>query len=316
MQLLIDGPAALFGGLIDYAGIFPPASLSLDDAAAEYRTARSGDHAWMLGRFLCTTSRLEDLAGLLTGSMTRGEQPWSLSAVVDEPPGVGALHAQVFDRHMSPAARVDAVEIRLPESVSDGRSVEAAVEEAKPVVEAMITISPEVVPYFEVARTEAWATGVHAAIEALASLRNGMLRRLGAKLRTGGTTPDAFPSSADVARFIVACHTTGLPYKATAGLHHPVRHHDAELDVMRHGFLNMLGAAGIARSGGTVDEVASVLDETDPEAFVIGASGLSVAGTRIPIPGVRAMRTSLFPAYGSCSFDEPVADLTAMGVIG
>lgn len=315
MNLLIDGPTALFGRLVDYAGLFPPASLSLEAAAAEYRNARMGKHAWMLGRFLCPTSRLEDLAGLLTTSMVVGEMPWSVGAIVDEAPGVGALHAQVFDRHMTPAARIDVVEARLPPEVSDAGSLEEAIALIRPIAEAIITISPEVVPYLEVAHTSEWERGLGHAVAAIAELRRQLLRKLGAKFRTGGTTREAFPTTAEVARFIYACEAAGVEYKATAGLHNPLRHHDPDLDVMRHGFLNLLGAAALAKAGADEGDLTGVLDETDPTRFAVGPGGLQIDDRRISIPTLRAMRSELFPAYGSCSFDEPVEELIALGMV-
>ena len=44
-----------------------------------------------------------------------------------------------------------------------------------------------------------------------------------AKVRTGGLTPEAFPAPADLARFLYRCAKARVPFKATAGLHHPIR---------------------------------------------------------------------------------------------
>ncbi len=316
MTLLLDGATVLFTRLIDYAGVFPPASLSLDRAVAEYRRARTGSEAWMLGRFLAPTSMLEDLAAALTATMVVGETPWQVGAVVDEAPGVGALHAQVFHRHMRPAAEIETVEVRLPPAATDGRSGDAATEVVRPVAEAVMSISPDVVAFLEVERTEAWQRGIPAGVEAIATLRRSLLRTIGAKLRTGGTVATAFPTSHEVACFIASCQQHGVPYKATAGLHHPVRHWDGDLGVSRHGFLNLLTAAALAAGGAAMETLVAALDETDPAAFAVSRSGLVFAGDRISIPQLRRMRASLFPAYGSCSFDEPVHDLETLGLIG
>lgn len=303
MTLLIDARRALLEGLVDYAGMFPPASLAVPAAVAEYRESRQGPHAWMLSRFLCPASRLEDLAGELTGSMAAGEAPWRVSVVFDGVAPADAITAAAFDRTMSPAATVELVEAPLPAD-GDGDGIAA-------VLDAALSVSSEVVPFLEVGR----GPGMTAAVATIASLRRRRLRPVGVKLRTGGPTPDAFPEPGEVAGFIAACRDVGLPFKVTAGLHHPVRHRHPELDVMRHGFLNLLVAAALAGEGAAVADLVAVVADTDPEAFTVTTTGLSWRGRRIAAGSLLAMRHRLFPAYGSCSFDEPVADLAAMGIV-
>jgi hypothetical protein len=58
-----DVRRALLEGLIDHAALFPPASMSMEDALAEDRAARSSPYAWMLDRFVCPASRLGELSG-------------------------------------------------------------------------------------------------------------------------------------------------------------------------------------------------------------------------------------------------------------
>jgi hypothetical protein len=125
--------------------------------------------------------------------------------------------------------------------------------------------------------------------------------RAGAKIRCGGTT---LPSVEEVAAFIVACRDAGVPFKATAGLHHPIRSGD------RHGFLNLLAAAVFADA-----DLEAILAEEDPSAFTLDADGFGVHGQRAGAETIRAARAELFVAYGSCSFDEPVDDLTALGML-
>lgn len=303
MTLLTDARRALLEGLVDYAGIFPPASLEVAGAVAEYREARQGPHAWMLGRFLCPASHLEQLAGELTGSMTTGEAPWRVSVVFDGAAPADAISAAAFDRTMSPAATVELVEAKLPaDADQDGIAV---------LLDAALSVSSEVVPFLEVGR----GSGMPSTVDTIASLRRRRLRPVGAKLRTGGVTADAFPEPEEVATFIAACQDAGLPFKVTAGLHDPVRHRHPELDVMRHGFLNLLVTAALAGEGAAVADLTAAIADTDSEAFTVTTTGLSWRGRRIAAGSLLAMRHRLFPAYGSCSFDEPVAGLAAMGIV-
>jgi hypothetical protein len=315
MSLLVDGRRALFAGLIDYAGMFPPASEDVEHAVAGYRRGRDGAHGWMLGRFLCPASRLEELAAVLTATMRAGDEPWRIGAVLDGPAGIAATTAAAFHRHMEPAAAIDAVELRTPPEAADGRPVDAALALLAEPVDAALAVAPGATPYLEIARTGGWAVGIPNAVAAVAELRSRRLRPVGAKLRTGGLDADAFPSPEQVARFITSCARSGTPFKLTAGLHHPVRHHDPGLDVMRHGFLNLLVATALAATGADESEVADAVADDDPSSFLVGPGGITWSGRRLMVPALRSMRGSLFPAYGSCSFDEPVDDLVALGML-
>lgn len=139
----------------------------------------------------------------------------------------------------------------------------------------------------------------------------GALREagLGAKLRCGGLEADAFPDDTAVAAFIGECRRLELPFKATAGLHHPHRTRDEAIGVLQHGFLNLLAAAAL-----DVDDLEAVIAERDRDALTIGPEGLrwrdALAG-----PEDVARGRGLFTAYGSCSFAEPVEDLEALGVL-
>lgn len=315
MELLIDARRTALAGLVDYAGVFPPASLALDAAVDEYRANRRGPHAWLQGRFLCPTSQIESLAGLLTATMITGEAPWAVGAIFDEPLGAAALHAGVFDRHMDPAARVTGVEVRAPADAADGRDVDDAAALMRPAVEAAGSIGSEVEIYLEVARTDAWRRGIPNAVAAIGRLRRDLLVPVGAKLRTGGLQPDTFPSPGELARFVVSCRTAGIPFKVTAGLHHPVRHHDPDLGVMRHGFLNVLVAAALAAEGADETEIEAAVADHDQAAFTAGRAGLRWHDRRFGAATLREVRSSMFAGYGSCSFVEPVEDLVAMGIL-
>jgi hypothetical protein len=150
---------------------------------------------------------------------------------------------------------------------------------------------------------EVWP-GDDAALDAVAA------RGAGAKVRCGGATPDMFPSPAQLAGFIVACRDRGLAFKATAGLHHPIR------DGIVHGFLNLLGAAVLAHATGAGEsDLAAVLLEEDYNAFSLDDEAFGVRGSRFSAEAVAATRRELFVGYGSCSFSEPVDDLRSLGLL-
>jgi hypothetical protein len=122
---------------------------------------------------------------------------------------------------------------------------------------------------------------------------------IGAKVRCGGTS---VPDSRELARFIRACAERGIPFTATAGLHHAVRRNG------EHGFLNLLAAVVFC-------EEESALEESDAAAFTLDPEGFRWRD-RVAAPGELAhARRERLHSIGSCSFFEPVDELEAMGIL-
>lgn len=139
-----------------------------------------------------------------------------------------------------------------------------------------------------------------------------------AKVRTGGVKPEAIPGVADVAAFIRACADRRLAFKATAGLHHPVRaphpltyEADAPRAVM-HGFLNVFLAAAFAWHSDR--DLEPILAETDPAAFRFDDRA-HWRDRSLSAEQVRDAREQFAHSFGSCSFEEPVQDLEALGLL-
>ncbi|MDE2481478.1 MAG: hypothetical protein KGN02_04765 [bacterium] len=301
-------PALALGALIDYAGLFPPAKLAMAPALDEYLAARDGAHAWMLGRFIVPASRIGELLGALG---TRG--PLRASVIVDagsDPRAWFAQAGQIVERlaHLrvgTPALVIEALEVPLPPLASARDGYDATIGQFAMLAERQGL--RELPIYVELPTGAANLELLRGGIAALAR------HRLHAKVRCGGTHAAAFPSVDELAAFVVACADENVAFKATAGLHHPIRHTQAETGFPMHGFLNLLAAAAFA---GDADAraVSDVLAEEDPTAFALDADGLRVGERRADVEHLRAARAR-FVGYGSCSFAEPVEDLTALHIL-
>ena len=278
------------------------------DAVDEYRSARTGSEGWIVDRFICPSGRLEELLGVLVPTMTSGEEPWRLSVtaspgwIEDLTSDAGAI--RTFIEATASAASVELVELRVPPVV-------AAEPQLLGVDAARFLQAYPAIVFFELP----WDTDPKEAMDALAATRSESGRSLGVKLRCGGLSPEVFPSPEEAARFITAAAARTLPMKATAGLHHPVRHLDPATGFHHHGFMNVLAANALAHGGEPEASIAAVLAEEEATAFVLDRSGLSWRGHRVGASELEETRRSAFMAYGSCSFLEPVADLTASGVL-
>ena len=225
-------------------------------------------------------------------------------------------HAWMLDRFIVPASRLHELPRDAPRLsvVLDGGEgdLETVAETPHDVELVEARIDPEWIPDTQELVRVKLGEGVRAFWElapgrglrgAVAAVREA---RAGAKIRCGGAT---VPPVEGVAAFIAACRDAGVPFKATAGLHHALRRGDA------HGFLNLLAAAVFAHADGLEEEdLATIVAEEDPAAFTVDAGGLAVHGRRADAGAITSARAELFIAYGSCSFEEPVGDLTALGI--
>jgi hypothetical protein len=284
-------------GFIDYAGLFPPASLDLDRTAANHRRYAASPDAWLLGRLIVPAQRLGELSASLAPLDGHDGESWTISALVRTGSIADDLTAiERFNARHAPRIAVVAVET-VAASVADvtqvSRGIDAGLER-----------------YIEVP--------VDGDTDALLDA----IRDVGcyAKLRTGGTAPDRFPSAHDVARVIAGCDARGVPFKATAGLHHAVRNEFSVTgrrdggSALMHGFINVLVAAVLCSAGlrepGQLEEV---LEERNPHAFVMENDGMRWREAFVSNEECAEARAHLLRSIGSCSVEEPVAELRALG---
>ncbi len=310
---------AFMGGLVDYAGLFPPASLEVPAAVAEYAAHRTEAEAWMLGRFIAPAGRLAAIGEAAAAHLDAGA-PWGFSVLVGARDDASAALAAVAGQ---------AEQIGRFESALDGRVLVAGLEAPLPLA-AAASLAPELLKalrgaglgrreiYLETpagADDDAVLATIARAATGQAAETDGFTR-VGAKLRCGGVTADAFPSCERIAAVIAAAVRLDLPLKCTAGLHHPVRHRSAEPDVMMHGFLNVFGAGLLAWAGPlSPGDLAACVAETDPAAFSFTADAFVWRDHRVEAGVIARIRQRYLAGFGSCSFAEPRADLQTLGML-
>jgi hypothetical protein len=299
---------ALLANVIDYAGLFPPAELSLDESIRNYARYRNEPEAWMLGRFICPAARLNELASYAAELFTIAS-PLHVSAL-----GRGGKTADEFlagferdveaiidfKRTCGARVTVDVLEVKLPPSPEV--AFDFTSEQLKLFLEA-----PPGTPDFR--------RGVAAAMDVAMSTGHGS----GFKLRTGGVESSAFPTTEQVAYTIIHARAKSLPIKFTAGLHHPIRHFNKSVNAKMHGFVNVFAAGAIAQtstsgpSQQSVNELVGVLEDENPASFRFDDDALWWQGQHVKTQHVRAVREHHVISFGSCSFDEPRDDLRALG---
>jgi hypothetical protein len=276
-------PGELIAGLVDDASLFPPAELDMASALAEHRSHVDGPYNRLLGRFLCAASRLAELQRHL-----RSDEVLHIGLVMDTGArGIAEAVARACeDRRLT----LDTVEVPLSPEAELSAAAHAALRE-------LARLPGDVRGFVELPRVLGWRD----ALSLVAA------RRRGAKLRTGGLVAEAFPTELEVASFVHGCLAEGAPFKCTAGLHHAVRHRGDRTGFEHHGFLNILLATCWAVRGASVGELAEVLAERDPHDLQEELATIDQATAE------QARRH--FVAFGCCSFEEPVADLTGLALV-
>lgn len=268
-------------------------------AVANYATYRDSQVAWALGRFIVPVSRLGEFEAAAQHLLPPDPvaAPWQLSALGTNDLESDLTAIQAFNLRYAQRAIIDTIELKASQPTE--------------VVAAMGALPERITPYFEIPIATDPA-------ELIATIGREGGR---AKVRTGGTTQGMFPDSADLLHFIGACAAARVPFKATAGLHHPLRSQyrltykpDSERGTM-YGFLNVFLSAAFLAAGMNVDEAMQVLIEESPAAFQFDASGIGWRGRRLTGELLASVRERLAISFGSCSFEEPIDELKAMKLL-
>ena len=292
---------ALLDGLVDYAGLFPPASEDMRPALESYASYLDSPDRKALGRFIVPLPRLKELEDAGDGLFPRGRnsEPWRLSVLVADDVHAAGEEMLKFNRHHSSQSRAGHVSID--------------VAELKASTPAEIGSQREGIPRSFTAYFEIPTKGdVSPMVKSLA--RAGSR----AKIRTGGVTPEAFPPAEEIIDFITTCGRERVPFKATAGLHHPIRG-DYRLTYEPHsptakmyGFLNVFLGATLVYAGETEDTALAVLQEEDPLAFSFSDDAIVWRDKRVDAEQIQASRANFAISFGSCSFREPVDELESL----
>lgn len=302
---------AFMHGLIDYAGLFPPARLSMHDAVTTFARHLDGGYSWMLGSFICPVGRLHELADFRAALALHA--PVQVS-VLGTAPSTGNDVMEVASRDADSVIQFEAngfarcaqLELKWPDSLVSSdmlRWYASRMSDAGCSFERL---------FFEIDRRDSWDRDVVRMVAALAAAGESF----GFKIRTGGITPDLYPTAQQIAVVLATCRDANVPFKATAGLHHPIRHELPGEGLLQHGFVNVFGAAVLARETGLdQQELAEIIDHRKLSDFTFDSAALRWMQHAIGVEALADARAQLAFSYGSCSFDEPLEDLAAANLL-
>lgn len=295
---MTDALARLLDGAIDYAGLFPPAKLPMEEAVANYLRYRTGEEAWIMDRFVCSSARLEEFRESLASLDVDEPVPVSVIGSSTGDWGDRLVHdAQAMSRFIEKVgdkADIEAFEILLPDH---GRIEQYLVD---------LRAFNQIDVFCELP----WAPQMSDSLGLIAEQD-----WMGAKARTGGLEASAFPSCEDLAEFLQQCVQLELSFKLTAGLHHPIRSYRDEVGTIMHGFLNTLVATAMTSAHDlSAKEAATILSAENPSDFTFTDTQLRFGDWEADLEDIEDAR-SLFLGIGSCSVEEPIQDLRALNLL-
>ncbi|WP_305093020.1 hypothetical protein [Prescottella sp. R16] len=274
-------------GLCDDAALFPPGNAPMDVAVPAHFAHEGSDHAALVGPFVFPAPRLGELPAIL-GEKAAG-QGGELELSLTVPAGTDAVPAALEQLRAIDGVKLAAMEIAVPAGQTPDALFGA--------LDEIASAAPGVEIFVEVPRDRR---------------RPEILSRLAgtaysAKFRTGGIVAEAYPDEAELAAAIHAVVTSGVRFKATAGLHHAIRNTDPDTGFEQHGFLNVMLATHRAADGASVEEIAATLADRD-------GTRLSAALDGLPAEAVGVLRAR-FRSFGTCSISDPLTELVGLGLV-
>jgi hypothetical protein len=292
----VDAVTAAFARFFDYAGLFPPADLPLEDVMGRYGEYRRGPHAWMLGRVIVPVDRLQEAQAAARAAGATGDDAWPASVLVG-------------DARKSRDVAAEVIALSRPGAGLIVEAVESAAASDEEIRELGGIWPSDLERFVEIPVSDDPA-GLLAALDSTGQR---------GKVRAGGITSDKFPSAAEMGRLLARAARAGVALKATAGLHHAIRgsyrltYAPGSATGVMHGFVNLLLAATLLLAGRIDEDLADAcLDDDRPEAFKLSGRAGSWLNGVVTYGEIAHARESLLHSVGTCSFEEPVAEIEAL----
>jgi len=286
---------ALLRELVDYAGLFPPAGLPMEQAVRNYARYRVGQYARALGRFVTSIARLDEFETAFAG-LPPQTGCWRIAALLGDNPRADFASIQAFNERHAEVVMIDVIEAKTPSAAQ---------------ISALDQLLPaDITAYCEISQVQP--------APLLSLIHRAGLR---AKIRTGGLTAEAFPPIDALVDFLSSCASEQIAFKATAGLHHPLRcnrpltYEPHAASSTMHGFLNVFLAAVLARRGAPQPAIREMLEADDGTEFKFSDTSLEWRNLSLSLHELADTRANFAISFGSCSFEEPISDLQQLHLL-
>lgn len=320
---------AFMEGIIDYAGLFPPADLSLDTSIQKFSKYRKSEDAWMLSRYIIPASRLSELEPY-RDTLFQEDPPFAFSVL-----GKGTETVSDYRQHLQEVIEAveqfhrihgnrittDILEIKLPKEVVFANDADLLLKMYRETSDQLD--SSELLPkqvFFEGFFEENWKKEIRLILKVMdehnQKFNGETLRKTGFKLRCGGIDSHMVPSVEEVAFTLHKAREYNVALKCTAGLHHPIRHYSDDVKTKMHGFFNIFGGAMLGYAHDLPEEkLAEIVREEDPGYFNFTEKGFQWKDLMVSTKEISELRDEALISFGSCSFNEPREDLRRLDLL-
>jgi hypothetical protein len=301
-------------GIIDYAGIFPPAKLPLKDAYENFLMYQKDDRGILVSNFICSLDQLDELGKLIKASSDEFILPLSIVCQYNENYNSDLNIIGDFLNENQGKVSINNLEIKVPgEFYNNEKNFSGLLSNISDKKNEVI--NDKTFLFYEGNINGDYENNFKFLIGVI-EIHNEKYKDSGFKLRTGGVEAALFPTSEQVVYAMRKCLDRGVSFKATAGLHHPFRHYNDSVKTKMHGFINLFGAGIITyRHNITDKEMIEMLEEEDHDKFNFTDDDFIYRGWEISNDEIALARKEFMISFGSCSVDEPVDDLKKLGLI-
>lgn len=309
--------------VIDYAGLYPPAELSLDKAIENYAKYRLEPENWMLSRFVISSSKLQELESFK--DLFQSNPPFQFTVL-----GKKTNSTNEFKKDLDVViSQITAFESSVGKDLVSIESLELKVPVLQDILFVLNIISDTINKYdtevaleiyleFELSQkhNDDLKLILRHIKEYNFNNKNKKIKFVGYKVRTGGVEAKNFPSLDKLASIIFECNNFDVQLKATAGLHHPIRHYNNGVQTHMYGFINVIGAC-LLTSLHKLDfnTIYDILQDENPEDFKFSDQKFVWKNYEATKEQLEFARIKSFYSFGSCSFDEPLTDLQTLGLL-
>ncbi len=309
---------------LDYAGVFPPAQLPMNEAVKEFVRCRQDGDEWFLARFVLPLARVGEFIQLASGELSEAaatHQPWNITGLfrtggsIDEALLVLRTDAKLLRSAVDAQAgalTVDSCELPLPEEVINSHDQEIA--------RGFLAAAMKIFDEHNFHGPVFWEVNLNKSFEhvALAAHQANLFQdgRVCLKFRTGGLTASSIVGSENLARAFRLARDERVPFKLTAGLHLALRHYDRQVGTDLFGFINVFSAAVLsAKHSLSETEIKLILEEKDSQAFSFTPEKLKWRNYEATVADIRNARATGLRSFGSCSFFEPIEDMKKLKLL-